>query len=274
MCKIGWVTDLHLDYAKSSQREYFIEQLLAQQLDLLLIAGDIAESGRYKTELLWLSERLQIPLYFVLGNHDFYGSLIDDIRQEASSFCQMHSNLFYLTTEANYLSLTVEWALAGHDGWSDGRAGDYEASTIELRDNQEIRDLKFLTKQERQKKIHRLAQVSASQVELKLIEAFKQHDNVLLVTHAPPFIEACLYENHIADTDWAPHFVNQTLGESLLRLMGEYKKKSLLVLCGHTHHAATFQPLPNLKVLVGQASYGHPKGQSPLIIEAGKLFIE
>lgn len=263
--KIGWATDIHLDYADEVHRQNFIHQLMSLPLDLLLLTGDIAESKRYKEELLWIYSQIGIPCCFILGNHDFYGSSLQETKKEAAEFALSQQAIYYLTTQSG-LILNEKWVLIGHDGWCDGQAGDYLNSTIELRDYQEIQDFCLLDKKSRLNLLHQLGKESASQVASKLKRAFRQYDKVILLTHAPPFIEACLYENQIANREWAPHFVNDSLGKVLLKSMKHYTKKSLLVLCGHTHHAATYHPLPNLTVLVGQARYHYPAMQAPLFL--------
>jgi predicted MPP superfamily phosphohydrolase len=69
--KLAWATDIHLGHASESVRRKFY-QSVKEQADALVVTGDIAEShilGSALTALATLTER---PIYFVLGNHDYY----------------------------------------------------------------------------------------------------------------------------------------------------------------------------------------------------------
>ncbi len=79
--RLAWATDIHLDHASESVRHRFC-QSAKEQADALLVTGDIAEShvlGSALTALAALSER---PVYFVLGNHDFYRGSIAATRRQ------------------------------------------------------------------------------------------------------------------------------------------------------------------------------------------------
>jgi hypothetical protein len=48
--------------------------------EAVLLGGDIAEAGSLEGFLRLLAGRLHTPLYFVLGNHDFFGGNVAGIR--------------------------------------------------------------------------------------------------------------------------------------------------------------------------------------------------
>ena len=58
--------------------------------------------------------------------------------------------------------------------------------------------------------------------------------------------------------------MNHILGKALTEIMKEHSENQLTVLCGHTHHHAVYEPLSNLRVLVGHADYGFPEVQEPI----------
>jgi hypothetical protein len=58
--------------------------------------------------------------------------------------------------------------------------------------------------------------------------------------------------------NWLPHFSCQAAGNAMLRVMQSNPQCSLLVLCGHTHGGGETNPLENLRVLTGPATYGAP----------------
>ncbi len=75
MTRIAWMTDLHLDFVEDThQIERFCENIVTLNPDAVLIGGDIAIAVTLEESLLTLAKYLRRPIYFVLGNHDFYKS--------------------------------------------------------------------------------------------------------------------------------------------------------------------------------------------------------
>jgi len=70
--------------------------------------------------------------------------------------------------------------------------------------------------------------------------------HVIVLTHVPPFRDACWYEGKISHDDYLPHFVSRAVGDRLIQLMREHPDRSMTVLCGHTHSAGVARVLPNL----------------------------
>lgn len=257
MPRLVWLTDIHLNFVESVHLQAFLDQVDNVEPDHVLIGGDIAEAHDVASYLVQLQQRWQVPLYFVLGNHDFYHSSIADVRYKIAECCRQHPALIYLS-QTESVQLTADVALVGHDGWADGRMGDYHASPIMLNDYQLIQDLAKLTRQQRRSKLNALGDEAAGHVHNGLSAALTSNTHVYLLTHVPPFREACLYDGRIADDDWAPHFTCQAVGHVIMEIMPDHPNCELTVLCGHSHHKADIQPLPNVHVLTGGATYGHP----------------
>ena len=85
-----------------------------------------------------------------------------------------------------------------------------------------------------------------------------EFDESILLTHVPPLREACWHEGHISDDEWAPHFTCKAVGDAILEIMPRYPAKKLTVYCGHTHGSGTTEPLPNVRIVTGGATYGRP----------------
>jgi len=252
-----WLTDLHLDTAESEVREHFFHEVAEMPVDFLLVGGDTGDGPRALTFLQELQKRAEKMVYFILGNHDYYGLSIDVQRQRAVQLTQENTELCYITKQA-VISLSERTALIGHDGWADAREGHFLLSSVCLRDYFEIEDLKGRSSIELQDKLHELGDEAAAEAEKKLRAALQSHQRVIFITHAPPFRSVCLYEGRITDDIWAPHFVGKTMGDMLKRVMQEYPEKQCLVLAGHSHHEAEAEILPNLTVRVAHSTYGKP----------------
>ena len=89
---------------------------------------------------------------------------------------------------------------------------------------------------------------------------------VIVLTHVPPFREACWHRGRVSDDEWLPHFACRAVGEALVEAMAAHPECEMTVLCGHTHSAGEAQVLPNLRVLTGGAEYGRPEVQRVLTV--------
>jgi len=79
MTRAVWLTDIHINFLKPVQLEKFYQLITDSQPDCILISGDIGEAPRLKYYLQQLESRLPVPIYFVLGNHDYYGASQQDV---------------------------------------------------------------------------------------------------------------------------------------------------------------------------------------------------
>jgi len=258
--KLAWLTDIHLDFFERSQKDEFYNGLKSRNLDGLLISGDIGTSNGIDILLEEIANELLAPIYFVLGNHDFYFGSMADVREKVKQVCRSFRNIHYLT-DSGIIRLTNETTLIGHDSWADGRFGDYITSDVMLNDYFLIKDLADLSKAERFRIMNSLGDEAAKQLEINLPLALEGADTVIFVTHVPPFREACWYEGKISGDDFLPHFSCKAVGDVLHNVMKMHPSKKLIVLCGHTHSAGKAGILDNLIVHTGGAVYGAPKIQ-------------
>jgi len=265
MKRYGWLTDIHLNFLHEDALRVFLEALRAERLDALLIGGDIAEADTLTHYLGILDRELDLPIYFVLGNHDYYFGSLQRVRHEVRNLCAASRNLRWLS-EGILAPLSPDTALIGHDGWADGRYGDYERSTVQLGDYFVIADFANLDPAGRLRKLNDLGDEAARYFEDLLPRALDSFEHVLLLTHVPPFRQACWYDGRISGDDYLPHFSCQAVGEVFARTMLEYPERRLTVLCGHTHAGGVAEIAANLLVKTGAAEYGAPGLQEVLSI--------
>lgn len=256
--RVAWLTDVHLNFVPPWEVARLVAEINHGDPCAVLISGDIGEAPSVTDYLEQLQAGLEVPIYFVLGNHDFYHGDIASVRRDVRTCCKAHERLTYLTS-ASPQSLTSEISLVGHDGWADGRLGDYERSLVSMTDNRLIVDFQPLNKEQRWELMQALADEAAASIHDSLDLAFRHADVVWVVTHVPPLREACVYDGQISDEQWAPFFSSKAMGDVLLSAMHDRPEQRMLVLCGHTHGGGDIRPLPNLHVLTGAAEYGEPK---------------
>lgn len=260
MKRFAWLTDIHLNFPAAERPAAFLDRVAALQTNGILLGGDISEWPDGPNYLRMMAERLAQPIYFVLGNHDYYFSSIAKVRDYMERLCEEVPRLVWLTRHEP-LALTPSVGLIGHDGWADARYGDYMRSLVMLNDYRYIAELATIDKLERQERLHALGDAAAAEVLQALPAALERFQRVIFLTHVPPFREACWYDGHISDDDWLPHFACKAMGDALRAVMLDHPERQLTVLCGHTHGRGEAEILPNLKAYTGGAQYGAPEVQ-------------
>lgn len=263
--RLGWLTDIHLNFLEAAEVAAFFASLADSDADGFLVGGDVGESHDFAGHLIRLAAAVCRPVYFVLGNHDYYRSSIARVRATARALDEVSPHLHWLGG-GGVVRLGDQTALVGHGGWADGRLGDYAASSIVLTDYVLIADLAGLAAPQRLEQLMQFGDAAADHVRRWLPPALDAGRRVLMLTHAPPFAEACRYRGRPTGADWLPHLACAAVGTALRELMAARPDRELTVLCGHTHGAASVDVLPNLHVLTGAAEYGAPALQRVLTV--------
>lgn len=264
--RVAWATDIHLNFLGPHGRAIFFSSLRDCQPDAVFVTGDIAEAPCLRELLHEMHQAIDVPLYFVLGNHDFYHGSIETVRRGIQDWCHTQSGLTYLSF-SGLIELTPKTVLIGHDGWGDGRYGNYHQSPVKLNDQQLIQDFQGLNPEIVLGKLHALGDESALYLRDVLGKALASYEQIICLTHVPPFKEACWYQGKMGNDDWLPYFACKAVGEVLLEVIRNRPDVTVTVLCGHSHHGGIVEMLPNLYVKTGGAEYGHPYVEEILAIE-------
>ena len=257
MVKTYWITDMHLDSCSSDEFKKFLKQI--EPGSNLIISGDISNSYRLESDLNSIGNGLvdRCQIYFVLGNHDFYGSYINEVRRVVAQFIPWQGNLHYLSDYKSpiYCNIGKEnWAIVGIDGWADARAGHFDMSPDLIRDYKMIHDFTQKNTDTRRRFLNKLGEEEAFKLEQKL-NIGVLGDNVLIVTHVPPYPEAHIYEGQPASNAYLPHFVCVATGEVISDYALKHKDKNIHIICGHTHQECDVKIMDNITVHVGYANY-------------------
>lgn len=265
---ILWASDTHFNLAKQKNIKKFIDEVNSNSSDMLLITGDISEAPYLHEHLEMLETNIKMPIYFIIGNHDFYHSSIDKTLFKLSKFVDDHPKLKWLTKEG-IVELNEKTCLIGNENWWDGYYG-YNNQTflqefVMRHDYKLIEDLK-VSKKERVKILQRINNICLNQISNKLNEALTKYDKIFLAAHVPPFPENCSFSEIALSDEWLFHTCSYSLGILLMNTMKQYPEKQLIVLSGHVHDQSFFQPLPNLISLTAKASYCKPKINSVIVV--------
>jgi len=269
--RLGWITDPHINFVAANTFANLCHSIANQNLDALVVTGDISEGHDISRVMTMLQEAIDTPIFFVLGNHDYYKSSIEDVRTQMVEKFSLKANRFApfaknkatwlpAVGDSDFIQLAPGVALCGHDGWYDGGYANWFKSLVVMCDYQLIAEF-ALSPQPSQglfEKLQALAKESADYVKTVLPKAFKTNDQVYLATHVPVFAENAVYNGKISDDNWMPHFSNRHMGDAILEVMAQYPDKQLTVLQGHSHGKARFHPTSNIKSITGFAQYRRP----------------
>lgn len=255
---LAWGTDLHFDHAEDSARARAIERFRERSPDALVITGDTAEAETVEGHLRDIQRALGIPVYFVFGNHDYYGGSVPHVRKAAETF---GDDLIYLRSHG-VVTLQPGVALVGVDGWGDARNGNHRNTPVVLNDFLHIAQLRVAyLRQAHKPKLRELGAAEGDRLDALLTEAVKTHRKVIVATHVPPFGEATWHMGKPSDPDYLPYFSCKATGDVLLHHADHNPHVEFLVLCGHSHGKGKAQKGANLQILTGGARYGYPAPQ-------------
>jgi len=266
--RLVWTTDPHLNHAPMPAWERWVEAISRERPDGLVITGDISEADDVTFQLIRLAESLAIPIYFVLGNHDFYQRSIAETRRQVIELCRGMPLLDYLT-DRRPIELDDDAFLLGDDGWGDATQGDFDASPVRLNDFRLIDDFRNADPASWQALLVDQGRHSAERLREKIDSLPGSTRHVIVATHVPPFRDACWYQGRTTDDLWAPFFVCGAVGEVLQNASRRRPECRFRVLCGHTHHRGTAQLTENLTVHTGAAEYGVPAVEATLVVSPG-----
>ena len=251
--KLAWLSDLHFNFLSEATIEAFMATV-REAADAIVITGDISVSPRLYRDLARFG-KIEAPVYFVVGDHDYHrggfsstASVIKKAEDDFRNLCWLDDRLI--------VTLRPGLGLIGHGGWPDGRAGNGLNGITLTNDFVIVEDLKNLEWRELRTKVEELGNESAQAIKETAAVAVQFHDHLLILTHVPPFSEACMYQGKSCAPAFLPHLVNVALGDVLIELAAQNPDKTLTVLCGHTHFGHQFRAAPNLWVKVAATGYG------------------
>ena len=255
MPKFAWMTDLHMNFLSQKKIAEFVDSV-DPEIDGIIVTGDISTGPQVSEHLRHLEEKLRKPIWFILGNHDFYRSSFAKIEKQMDLLKEHSPNLIYLTS-SGVIPLTQNIGLIGHDGWYDAAWKEPLTSLVFIWDWFCIADFRALfSNKERLGLSRERAEQAAMVVRERLRQALSTYSTVILATHFPPWPEADPCSFSISEKFWHPYNSSRVMGEMLSLEMSAHPDKKLIVLAGHTHGDSHISVGKNIDVRVGGAARG------------------
>jgi predicted MPP superfamily phosphohydrolase len=269
--QIGWTTDIHLDMAGDVLGKIQKLSMDLRRCDALIITGDISVSDVVVPHLSMLETVIEKPIYFVLGNHDYYGSNIGTVRRNVTNLCNSSSYLRYMSS-VPFIKLGEGKYLIGHDGWYDAQNGNPNGDSLLMNDWIRIADFnsalraslmgRTLNKNTIIGISRQLAQQSVNHVANSIKSVIKNSDHIIVMTHVPPFKEsfnASEKYSSIPSSEVLPWYTSKVMGDMLMNAARTYPHVKFTILSGHVHSHYDDDLLNNLNVKVGKSIYGNPQ---------------
>ncbi len=234
--KFQIMSDIHIDYNKN-----FPKFFKDDDTQNLILAGDIGDPhDPIFEEYIKVATNLYKNVYFIAGNHEYYGYSLQTIDNKLKEYENLYSNFKYL--QKNYVDIeNTNIRLLGCTLWSDVSDTLYK----DLNDFKLIKyyDGRILTP-ELSRKEHQTHKIW---LEKELINAKNLNKNVIVITH-----HGCdnklngIYENGHRKTAFATN---------LQYLITEPIKAWI---CGHTHQNMILN-VNNIPIIVN--CYGYNKDE-------------
>ena len=271
---LAWATDIHLDHSDPDRTMEFLHAIKTSHCDGVLLSGDMTNAVRFEDDLTMIADTLDKPVYFVLGNHDYYGGSIAEVRRIARNITSSRMNW---VAGGDCIEIVPGVGLVGNGGWGDAQYGNCENTPVMLTDyfviaelqdvyDKDNDDMSLRSQPALKEKLRALGREAAEDLRPQLMEAADRFSQVIVLTHVPPFKEAAWHEGAHSSNDWLPGFSCKAVGEEIVRVAETHTGTTLTVLCGHTHGGGFARVLPNLVVHTQAAEYGSPGFQ---IVKAG-----
>lgn len=250
--KYLWFTDTHLPSVSIFNKLKFLFHLRKEKPEGIFLTGDISNGLFLKIDLKLIRRFANCPIYFILGNHDYYFSSFDSIHNKIK---HIDPDIIWLR-ESGVVELNKTTALIGVEGWYDGFYGDPSTITLSTSiDRLWISEMRNLNKNEILKFVRKKANEDAKIIINNLQNALDAgYETIYLLTHFPPWAEATRDLGKCLENFWLPYNVNSTLGFALEKIMKD-KSATLHVLAGHVHEDKFIQVSSNIFCKVNKAKF-------------------
>jgi len=270
MANWAWLTDIHLDHLQDDRLIEFTEACKNVQCDGYFITGDLSNSWKLIEHLGFLEAAWQRQIIVCLGNHDFWGSSFESVRRRMNELTKFSPYVKYVSS-VKYIPLNDSTCVLGHDGWYDAQNGDAKNSRFLMQDWLQIQDFANITRGAQSfdnldknaiiALSQKLASDSVVHVHQAIKDAVRYYDNIIILTHVPPWQEAHVHGGTRGDAMALPWYTSKMMGQLIESAAKTYENVKFTVLSGHTHGRTRVDIGKNITCYVGHADYVNPQIQ-------------
>lgn len=253
-------SDLHLNYFDNNFIKNLGKSFSKIPANGLIICGDISLSTSFSDALKYLQEGLEKSIYFVLGNHDFWGSSFEKVEEMANALS--NEDIVWLNKQDVHLNDNT--VLSGFDGWYDCVNNiENVNSGILMRDW--IRIENFYSSNKSHIEISKERSQNSYKFSDRIIKNQKSgYKNQIIITHVPPFPQLVKEKpGHEA------YYTSIDAGNMLISACSTLEKT--ICLSGHTHNKAEYV-VDNIHCYTMEACRGKPNISGILSVSEMKYY--
>lgn len=236
--KLAILSDLHTEFWGIDTLKY----LDVQDADVLVVAGDLSNSAFIETSLEVLIAAVPLPIVYVPGNHEYYGSTVAAVNELLSKVQARHTDHFHWLY--NQTIVIEGQAFSGTTGWFPYRVENTDYAKV-MNDCWEIKDFdRVYNEHERARRF--------------LLDRLATND--IVVTHHLPCFA-------VVDPFWRSSQLNRFFVSDFDEVLREHAPK--LWIYGHTHDRAD-QTIDATRCICNPRGYpdrSAKAGRQPIIIE-------
>lgn len=263
--RLAWCSDIHLGFLQEPRlRVEFFKSIRSSGADGVIISGDVSIASRIGGDLDDMATFLGVPVWFCLGNHDWWGDSLAALHRRLETAIAGNPLLRWLP-KAGVVALNRDVALVGVDNWADCPV---EPGGRKPRDWYQISDFFELDTPARLDLSRYLAVEAAHALEKLLLRA-AGHSRVIVACHIPPYFSDAPYLVSPGDVHLPEHFCSRATGDAIINVSRQFQSVCFTVLCGHIHVRCRRRVSDNIEVRIAAADYGRP--QIEQIIETGSV---
>jgi predicted phosphodiesterase len=213
--KLRYVSDLHLELINPSLINKFIEQIVPNENEVVVLAGDIGNpySQNYDIFIKYINKNFK-KTFIITGNHEYYNNnkTIEETNNFLKDYFKQYSNISFLNNTFEYYE---DYCFIGTTLWSNIKNPEYK-----INDTNAIKDLDYI-------KYNSYNQKCITFLE----EAIVNNYNTIIITHHVP-------SNDLIDTKYKISNMinyNQWFYCDLDNLIEVNKDNIRCWIYGHTH---------------------------------------
>jgi predicted phosphohydrolase len=253
-------SDLHLDHVSPLEKQEFLERVSRECSDpdcVLLLTGDLSRQQTLFEHIDNVAQACRGRMLYVLGNHDIWGGSFASANQALRPHGLVDGHAVFMDL-VDRVQLEDDLCVVGDSGWYDGRNGEQGNPRFIMNDWFYISEYRTTKMSDRDFSAV-VADARAATLEKKLRAAVEAGNNrVIVLTHVPPWVEACRHMGQPSDDYALPWFSSRVIADAIDQVAKEHFHVKFEVLCGHTHDRYEYRRDDNLNVYVSGAAYGAP----------------
>ena len=167
---IRYLSDLHLELIKETEIENFIKQIIKNNEQVCILAGDIGNpySKNYDLFMKYMNYSFK-KIFVIAGNHEYYNNnkTIEETNKYLIDYFKQYSNITFLNNSYEYYN---NYCFVGTTLWSHIKNPEYK-----INDLYAIKNLDCI-------KYNNLNKVSINFLE----DIGKTNNNLIIITHHVP----------------------------------------------------------------------------------------